>query len=937
MLDPNAAIYGRERELDLVSDFIGAAHARRTAPSAALVLEGPVGIGKTTIWSEATSRAALAGVTVRSCRCSASDSAWAFSGLGDLFDAMPETVLAELPNVQRDALGAALLLEATTAIAPGDRVVAVAVLGVLRVLARSAPLLLAIDDIQWLDSTSRTVLTYALRRLEVGLAVVASRRTGDDSESEHRADDGESFLGLPGARLTVGPVSVGALQEIVRSKLSMRLSRPTLTRLHRATGGNPMVSLEMSRALRHRSTDTILIDDPLPVPSDVRLLVADRLNRLSDAARDLLVVCAALAHPSIDALATAVAAPARVTETLTEVIELGLIEIDGRRVRFAHPLMASVAYADLSDAARARLHGRLAEVTSDPEERARHLALATSGRDAVVADALELAAEHARRRGSRDAAAEYAELSIGRTPFECADDHRRRRVVAAGYLFHLGYPDRARAMVVESQVDARPGPERVRGLLLLATIDFWTSGSAAAVRWCEQAMQEAGSDPESAARCHATLADFAPYSAVALLGHARTAVELLDAVADPPPDVLASALKNVAYHDLRLGNALSLPLLERAAAAEARSDPVPITERVGMCSGMLLRFAGQLSAARVCLTQMLQSARDEGDESALPNIFGHLALLECWAGDYRLALQHVGDGLDSTARTGISSPSVTAAHSLAEAHLGHVDQAREIAQAALRYDESQGEAADVACDLRSIGFTELSVGAHEPAAEHFLRAMSIAADLGVSEPAILRIHADAVEALVALGRLAEAEHLTEQLDTVSGADAAWSNAMAQRCRGLLLAADGELSAAADAFAGSLRAQATVGMPFEDARTRLLFGRVLRRLGRRTEARDMLEPAAAAFDDLNTPLYGQQARAELDRLGGRGPNPLTLTATEMRVAELVGTGRTNQEAAATLFISVRTVESHLGRIYRKLGLRSRTELAAKLSTDAGTQP
>ena len=345
-----------------------------------------------------------------------------------------------------------------------------------------------------------------------------------------------------------------------------------------------------------------------------------------------------------------------------------------------------------------------------------------------------------------------------------------------------------------------------------------------------------------------------------------------------------------------------------------------------MCRGMLLRFAGQFGEARRWLLQMRQSAEDEGDDGALPNILGHLALLECWAGNYPLALSHVADGLGVTLRTGIGSPSITAAHALAEAHLGHIDEARRIATVALAHDESQHDLADAACDLRSLGFADLSVDDFSAAAEHFLRALSIARELGVKEPAILRIYADAVEALIGLGRLAEAERLTEDLEATGGADVMWSRAMAGRCRGLLLAATGDLAAATAALAAALDDHATVGMPFEEARTRLWMGRVLRRAGRRSEARQALETAARVFVELGTPSYADRVQAELGRLGGRVADGFTLTPTEARVAELVASGHTNHEVAEALFVSVRTVESHLGRIYRKLGLRSRTELA-----------
>ncbi len=344
--------------------------------------------------------------------------------------------------------------------------------------------------------------------------------------------------------------------------------------------------------------------------------------------------------------------------------------------------------------------------------------------------------------------------------------------------------------------------------------------------------------------------------------------KLMEQDDDPPSDILASALKNIAYHELRLGQGLSLPLLERAALAEQRSEPVPVIDRVGMCLGMLLRFAGRFAEARHWLLQMRESAEDEGDESALPNILGHLALLECWAGDYPMALSYAAEGLDLATRTGIGSPSVTAAHALAQAHIGHIDDARRIAHAALAHDESQFDLADVACDLRSLGFADLSVEDFSTATAHFLRALSIAEELGVNEPAILRIHADAVESLVGLGRLADAERLTEELEATGGADAMWSRVMARRCRGLLLAAVGDLPAAVTALASALEDHPAVGMPFEEARTRLWLGKVLRRAGRRSEARESLEKAEAAFRKLGTPVYADRAHAELGRLGGR---------------------------------------------------------------------
>ncbi len=925
VLNPDATVLGREHELAVVGGFVAAMHG---AP-ASLLLEGVAGIGKTTIWGEGVSAADRGGVLVRTSRCSAADAAWAFSGLGDLLDAVPEDLLARLPQVQRHALSAALLRETPSTVSPGDRVVGVAVLGVLRLLAGSKPLLLAVDDLQWLDSSSRAVLTFALRRLRSEpVRILASRRLADDAEQV--SDD--SCLGLPGSRLRVGPLSVGSLQQIVRTRLSMTVSRATLTRLHQATGGNPMVSLEMARALQRQGHEPAA-HEPLPVPSDVRLLVAERVRGLSDSARDVLLICSALAHPSVDLVAAAMDSPQGASAALAEVVQSGVLELTGQRLRFTHPLLASIPYAQLLPDDRRALHLRLAAVVGGPEEHARHIALGSVGPDAAVADALEVAAGHARRRGSPDAAAELAELAISRTPVDRSTDLARRRVTAARYLFHLGDPDKARSLLVANLEASPPGPGRVPALLLLATIDYWTEGSLLAARGCEQAMVEAAGDRLLVARCHAALADVAPYDAVALLQHARVAVQLMEHDQQAPPDVLANALKNVAYHQLRLGDGLSLPLLRSALDLEARSEPVPVSERVGMYLGMTLRFDGQFTDARRWLLQMRQCAQDEGDDSALPNILGHLALLECWAGGYRAALSYVAEGRELTERSGVVSPSVSAAHALAEAHLGNIEVARVVAVTALAYDELHGDASDIACDLRSLGFVELTAGDLGSAAKHLLRALSIAVELGVHEPAILRIHGDAVEALVGLGRIEEAEKLTVDLESRIAQSASWSRAMARRCRGLILAASGDLPAATAALTEALSEHEKLPMPFEQARTRLWLSTVLRRTGRRGDARNELNQAVTIFEALGTPVFADRARAELGRLGGKTTERFALTQTERRVAELAAAGHTNQEVAEQLFIGVRTVESHLSRIYRKLGVRSRTELARALPAGA----
>lgn len=914
-------LVSREAELALVREFV----SNLGHGPASLTLAGAAGIGKTVIWRQAQHEAKLAGVSVRACQCSQTDAPLAFAGLGDLLDGVDDGVLAQLPDVQRRALSAALLLSDVNDLRPGLRVVGVAVLGVLRALARASPLLLAVDDVQWLDTSSRNALSFALRRLDdEPVRLITSYRSG---LSEVVAPD----LGLPGARLVVGPVSVGSLQRIVQTRLGQSLHRSTLTRLHRATGGNPMMCLEMARAFSRRGLEPSAAQ-PLPIPADFRVLVTERLRGLSAPTREVLLVLAALAQPTVAVVADVVGDHDRAQQCLDEAIEAGVVEVHGDRVRFTHPLIASIPYEDMTATARRALHARLASSVVDPEERARHAALGSQDPSAAVAQSLDVAAHRARGRGSIDSAAELAALALDRTPRDDAPALMRRSSAAAELLYLLGDSSGARSLLDSSLQWSEPGPDRVAALLLQAAIASWESGDATVARWCEQALVEAGQNTLLQARVHAAFAETSPSGAVTDLFHAQTAVTLLEEMDSPPAELLANALTNVASHRFRLGRGLHVQMLERAAALQAESDPVPVVDRAGLGLGMYLKAVDRFEESRTWLEAMRTSAVDEGDDSALPITLGHLAALECWAGSYQLAVSLAAQGREHAQRMGIRAPMPASVHVLALAHLGEVDLARRLGAADLQADEDVGFTSATALDLRSLGTAELWAGDVETAAEHLLRALEVSVrDVGINEPAILRVHPDAVAALVQLGRLDEARALVEQLDASSEANHhPWSTAMTLRCQALLAATQGDNGVAVELLRQALDQQKAVPMPFELARTRLLLGHVYRRAGQRNDARRELEYARAAFQGLGTPIQERQAQTELASVGGRRRQDQLLTPVEQRISQLVAAGQTNREVAAALFISVRTVESHLARIYRKLGVRSRTELAARLA-------
>ena len=311
-----APIVGRDSELEAVERF---AFAIADGP-ASLVLEGRRESGRRLSGPLLLPPRGLTGLDVRTCRCTEADAGWAFAGLGDLLDGLSSDFTKDLPEIQRQALAGALLMSDVPAGQSGDRVVAVAVLGVLRAMAKPGPLLLAIDDIQWLDSSSGKVLSFALRRLlDEPVRLLASCRTGA------LPDVAEADLGLPGERLLVGAASVGTLQRIVQTRLGQYLSRPTLTRLHRATGGNPMMFLEMARAMQRRGCEPNA-DEPLPVPADLRSLVTERLQGLSPQTRQLLLVTAALAQSTVSGVASAIGDTGEYRRSLAEALDAGVLE-----------------------------------------------------------------------------------------------------------------------------------------------------------------------------------------------------------------------------------------------------------------------------------------------------------------------------------------------------------------------------------------------------------------------------------------------------------------------------------------------------------------------------------------------------------------------------------------------------------------------------------
>src|SRR5712691_8621254 len=528
-------VIGRELELATIRDFVAGI---RAGPRS-LLLEGAVGIGKTTLWRAGLRAAQEHSYHVLSCRLAELESRLAFGAVIDLLADVDQAVLKSLPEPQQHALEVALLRRETSPDAPVQpREAAVGALGAIRTLARSAPVLIAIDDVQWLDAPSARVVAYAVRRLEderVGLLMTRREGTKSPFRLEQLRPEEEITW------LEIRPLTLGALHHLVRERLGIALPRPALARLLRTSGGNPFFALEILRSLDGEIPSTAA---ELPIPGSLRELVAERLAALPPAAREAVLASFALSRPTPAAIESALRAARRSQGGLTAAVEAEALELRNGLVQLTHPMIGSTLYDELTSSKRRALHSRLAGVSEDPEEQARHRALAAPKPDAEVANLLEEAARRARNRGAPDAAVELLELAVALTPPDLGDARSRRDFALAQDQYVAGDPDGARARWRRLAEEASPGPLRAKALWSLA--QFMETRPEVSEPLLSQALAEAEGDLALQASVEITWARVAWWagrfdeSEV----HANAAVELAERAGDPA--VLAPALSQAA-------------------------------------------------------------------------------------------------------------------------------------------------------------------------------------------------------------------------------------------------------------------------------------------------------------------------------------------------------------------------------------------------------
>lgn len=903
-----SGVVGREPELASVRAFVDPAEAFEGP--AALVLEGTAGIGKSTLWRIGVQHARARGLEVLVSRPAEADRGHAHVGLGDLFEGVVHRLLPSLAAPRRRALEAAVLLEDASAHAVDPRALGIAVRDVLKVLAeQGSPVVVAIDDLQWLDAASADALAFALRRLDVNpVRLLLARRVADSAPPPEleRALPEENVRRVP-----LGPLSVGAVHTLLRDRLDRVFPRQTLLRIHDHSGGNPFFALELARVIGPEVDPT----QPLPVPHTLEQLVQARLAGLPATTRDALALVAALGAPSESLLVRA----GIDSHTLDPAVDAHVVQREKGEVHFTHPLLSSVLYAGLGDERRS-VHRRIAEIVDDPLVRARHLASATDEANGDIAAVLDDAARTADEHGAAAVAAELAEHALRLTPADARLERDRRALAAARAHHAAGEWTRARTIATDLLAEIDAGPLRGEALAFLAELE----GLDRAVALLEDALREASARPALQAVIHCQLAWTTRFKKgfFGALEHARAALDLADDLDDDALRV--AALEMLTF----LGDAVGDP---DAPACAARADEVATaagdaelqkTAKAALIDVLMTRR--DVDASRALLEREYDEWH-ERDEPSAASALWNLAWVELWGGRWQLAADYAARAHEIHIQYGLEVPWDHLAIAAIAAHLGQLELAREHSERALQLGQDQF-GLHTPSHLGILGVAALQGGDPHTAVKWFGEAAAETTRLGWREAGRRWWVADHVEALLELDRVDEASQILDAWEAdARRLDRGWMVAHATRCRGLIAAARGAVEDALLLLEAAVVEHADTGDRFGRARALLALGVARRRARQKRAARDAIDAALAEFEHLGAVTWVEKARAELGRVGGR-TRVEGLTPAERRVATLVAQGRTNREVAAALFLGERTIETHLSHVYAKLGMRSRAELA-----------
>ena len=894
----------------------------RLCTGGGVALYGPAGIGKTAVLDAVAAGAAARGELVLRLRPVPTERSLPYAGVADLVAQLPQAAAAALPPAQRAALAAL-----RQGLPPRTGTPALARRLVLPLLfahcARRAAVLLVLDDVQWLDPESAELIGFAMRRRPGQRVRVIAAQRRPDPAGRRRA---VRLCPAPAIELAVPPLPPDDLTALLEAR---GLPCRTASRMHEASAGNPFLALALGGAVAPGPAWR-----PAPLPEAARELLRDRLHPLAADVTRTLLVAALATEPTTTVLVRAGRDDA--IRDLRLAAAAGVVELDGDAIRFTPPLLAEVLRDETTAAERAEVHAALAAGAVDPIEALRHEALRTGRPDAEVARSLAAAADRCAERGAGRTAAELYLLAADRCPHSLAGDRLGWLATAARTALTGGASALAgRAALAVLAADA-PAGHRLKARLVL--IDLAGQGLGEMGETFAAALAEAGDDPALLAPVRLRLTWAALLAGDPDKGSAEAGrtVEAARRAGDPTTE--AMALSALAQFQRVRGEPRWSGTLAQALALPA--TPAPDWLHYGP-HYMAARFAmvdDRLDEARAELLKLLPVAEHDRIGEARVEVLRSLSEVATRAGRCRDALQYAHRAVDAAQHAGLSPGPTWYTAAVAELAGGSLAAAAGFARRGVRASEQEGDSLYLRRNLHALGQAELRAGEIRAGVAALRRLRDLEAELGGADPMIVRWHGDLAGGLAALGEhaeaaatLAEARAAAHRLGTTPGV-----SGYLDRATAVVLSESGQADSAVVLSAAAAHHFEQLHQPIEQAHALLVQGGAERRRRRYAAARVAIGAALTIFLAAEAKPWAEQteralARTEGSSAPGMPPPELGLTSTELRIAGLVRDGASNREIASRLYLSVKTVEATLTRVYRKLGVRSRTQLSSRLQS------
>ena len=727
--------------------------------------------------------------------------------------------------------------------------------------------------------------------------------------------------------MVIPPLDVESLSRLIARELGQRLPWPVVRRIAAIAAGNAFLAVELARVASLSGADADeLSPAALSRSSRVRRLAETRVRVLPDPTRTALGVVAALGEPRGPVLSRILTNEA----ALDAAFDAGVIEEQNERVRFSHPLLAAAALGSLPPWRRRSIHQSLAGMAETPVERARHLAAATTEPSAETAATIEKGAVEALTRGAPVDAAQLFEEAARLTPAGDRAALAQRLMRAGDCREQAGDTARAFQLFRRAVRESPPGAQRARARLSAACHELVPIHDGLAEKYI--ALEECGADLPARAECLIWLA-------VGLMhvGDLRSARERMEEMQRSSEDLDDVALRVTAlcysgYLDAQMHPGSGRDALEEALRlAGGRLIPSPGDSPEVMLAALRL-WADEIESARALLLGVRERALTAGDEQGVATVHYWLTEVEVRAGHPQRARAYADEAVAITDldRNDANLSGMLYVQALAAANEGDEQLTRRLVARGLAMSESLDDWFLAIGHRALLGSLELSLDRTSEAVKHLAQVDEEVRNSGTEEYGAIPQRDDLLEALITAGRIEEAKRpLAEMKSLGERLDRPRLLCVTRRAEAMLAARRGDQDTAETLLEEALEIHERLPVPLERGRTLLALGMTHRRAKHRRAARDWLREAEALFDDIGAKIWRDRARRELGRISGRAAGDRdALTSTERQIAELVATGKTNREVAAELFVTVRTVEASLTRVYRKLGVRSRGELAAR---------